>query len=100
MSDSSMPFSRSHAMAPARRRDVTNALNSATTMAMRMRLAALELRLALLKERARTLAHVVGRRHQPEQRRLVDLRVCQRHVGAAMHGVDDVARGDGRLRRQ
>ena len=56
--------------------------------------------LALLEKRARAFAHVVGRRDEAEERRLVVLRVGERHLEAAGDGVEDVAHGDRRLRRQ
>src|SRR5688572_18083227 len=61
---------------------------------------ALEVRLPLLEKRLRTLAHVVGRGNQPEQRRLEKLRLVERHFEAAVHRFDDVLHGHRRLRRQ
>src|SRR4029078_7287960 len=63
-------------------------------------LLALELGLALLEERLRPFAPVFGARDQAEDRRLVVLRLRERHLQPLVHRLEDVAHGDRRLRGQ
>ncbi len=63
-------------------------------------LPSLERRLAFLEERACAFPHVVGRRDQPEQRRLVHAAVGKRHVASLVDRIEDVPHGDRRLGRE
>src|SRR6476469_7317029 len=106
MSASGTPASARAARAPSRSASVMDWLNRETMRAnrypaaeggaaggvaesvWRTALFSLELRFALLEEGAGALAHVVGRRDQPEQRGFEELRSRKRHLQDLVHGVD------------
>src|SRR4029450_1733864 len=111
MSSRATPAASSALTAAAFSFSVTKGLNLETTMATRRpvprpdpsmvtRLTPLELGLPLREKRRRAFAHVVGRRHQAEERRFVLTRLGERHLESLVHGVDDLAERDRRAPRQ
>ena len=60
----------------------------------------LEHRFALLEKRAGPFPHVVGARHETEERRFEHLRRRQRQVEPCLHGVNDVACREWRFCRE